>query len=137
MRQLQRRIALKEPDNFHWDFWILLQFYLEWTNHLFTRRIQLASAIGGGGSARLDRARRAMGKQRTRSLRRIGARLRFEMAGFDCDYGSEFLNTAVKRHAYHLWYCGWNHGDFALIFGDPHPRKTFYRWFAVGDRNAL
>ena len=29
-----------------------------------------------------------------------------KMAGFDCDNGSEFINTAVKRHAYHLWYCG-------------------------------
>jgi hypothetical protein len=31
-------------------------------------------------------------------LRRIEARLPFEMLGFDCDNGSEFLNTAVENH---------------------------------------
>jgi len=31
-------------------------------------------------------------------LRRIEARMPFEMHGFDCDNGSEFLNTAVERH---------------------------------------
>ncbi len=31
-------------------------------------------------------------------LRRIEARLPFEMLGFDCDNGSEFLNTVVENH---------------------------------------
>ena len=31
-------------------------------------------------------------------LRRIEARMPFEMLGFDCDNGSEFLNTAVEHH---------------------------------------
>lgn len=31
-------------------------------------------------------------------LRRIEARLPFEMLGFDCDNGSEFLNTCVENH---------------------------------------
>ena len=31
-------------------------------------------------------------------LRRIEARMPFEMLGFDCDNGSEFLNTAVENH---------------------------------------
>jgi hypothetical protein len=31
-------------------------------------------------------------------LRRIEARLPFEMLGFDCDNGSEFLNAAVENH---------------------------------------
>jgi len=31
-------------------------------------------------------------------LRRIQARMPFEMLGFDCDNGSEFLNTAVENH---------------------------------------
>lgn len=39
-----------------------------------------------------------MGQQRARSLRRIEARIPFEMLGFVCDNGSEFLNTAVENH---------------------------------------
>lgn len=31
-------------------------------------------------------------------LRRIEARMPFEMLGFDCDNGSEFLNTTLERH---------------------------------------
>jgi hypothetical protein len=43
----------------------------------------------------------ASGSEVCCGLRRIEARLPFEILGFDCDNGSEFLNTTLENHLRH------------------------------------